>query len=98
MSVLSLLFRDALQGLLRKLGAGFEDIMPSGGMSSSQLKVSPLVVLSASSCSLKRCWYSLDSCLVRSGLVLPAAYFQAQTNFDDKVLLYSVEDSSSISH
>ncbi len=29
-----------LQGLLGKLGAGFDDLMPSGGMTSSQLKVS----------------------------------------------------------
>lgn len=37
--------RDALQGLLRRLGAGFEDILPSGGMSSAQLKVQPQLVL-----------------------------------------------------
>ncbi|KAK9798991.1 hypothetical protein WJX73_009807 [Symbiochloris irregularis] len=30
--------RDALQGLLRKLGAGFEDILPSGGASGARLK------------------------------------------------------------
>ncbi|CAL8468108.1 g7647 [Coccomyxa elongata] len=29
---------SALQGLLRKLGAGFDDIVPSGGLSSAQLK------------------------------------------------------------
>ena len=32
---------SALQGLLRKLGAGFDDIVPSGGLSSAQLKVHP---------------------------------------------------------
>jgi hypothetical protein len=30
---------SALQGLLRKLGAGFDEMMPSGGLSSAQLKV-----------------------------------------------------------
>ena len=35
----SLVLCSALQGLLRKLGAGFDEMMPSGGISSSQLKV-----------------------------------------------------------
>jgi hypothetical protein len=31
--------RSALQGLLRKLGAGFEDMIPGAGMSGSRIKV-----------------------------------------------------------
>ena len=41
-----LVHRRTLQGLLGKLGAGFDDLMPSGGMSSSQLKVSTSVFTS----------------------------------------------------